>query len=71
MDCLRQKNCNINHMGKKKANALYYSIMFGTPETTEYLIKLGLDVNVQNYIKRTPLMKAIYLCNEEKTKMLL
>jgi ankyrin repeat protein len=43
---LVEKGCNIHHMGIKKANALYFSVMFGKPETTLYLIEKGLDINI-------------------------
>lgn len=45
--------------------------MFSHYSVTQYLLDLGLDVNIQNYIGRTALMKAIYLCDVEKTRILL
>ena len=37
----------------------------------KFFIDLGVDVNQKNYIGRTPLMKAVYLCKKDKVELLM
>lgn len=62
---------NIHQQDKNKCTALYQSVLYSDIEILKLLYKSGSDVNNQNHYGRSPLMKAIYLCLEDKTEYLL
>lgn len=64
-------NANIHHRDKKLSTPCYLSVLYSSFEIFKLLVDSGSEINMQNRFKRTPLMKAVYLCFEDKTKYLL
>ena len=71
IELLLSRGVDLHQKDKKKNNLLYTSIVFSKNNITKFLIDSNCDVNNQNYLGRTPLMKAIYLCKKEKSEYLI
>ena len=64
-------NANVHHQDRKLSTPCYLSVLYASFTIFKLLVDSGSEINVQNRYKRTPLMKAVYLCFEDKTRYLL
>ena len=68
---LLKKGANVKHRDSKLSTPFYLSVLYAGFEVFKLLMEYGSEINMQNSYKRSPLMKAIYLCMEDKSQALL
>ena len=68
---LFKHGANLYRKTDHEGSYLHIAAQAGGPEVLEYFINLGLDINLQNSFKQTPLHLACYHGNEGAVKLLL